>query len=66
MSLIDDIRNCFNYNEIPNEPNFRAVLFGENAMYLENIKTLPHDIIPLFFKSKLNSDKLPNNIPNKI
>ncbi|MBE5737119.1 MAG: hypothetical protein E7348_01830 [Clostridiales bacterium] len=40
MSLIDNIRNCFNYNEIPNEPNFRAVLFGENAMYLENIKTI--------------------------
>ena len=40
MSLIENIKNCFNYNEIPNEPNFRAVLFGENAMYLENVRSI--------------------------
>lgn len=40
MSLIDNIKNCFDCNEIPNEPNFRAVLFGENAVYLENVRSI--------------------------
>ena len=40
MSLIDNIRDCFCQNEIPNEPIFRAVLFGESAAYFENIKSI--------------------------
>ncbi len=40
MSLIDNIRDSFCQNEIPKEPIFRAVLFGESAGYFENIKSI--------------------------
>ncbi len=40
MSLIDNIRDSFCQNEIPKEPIFRAVLFGESAGYFENVKSI--------------------------
>ena len=40
MSFIDNIKENFSQNEIPKEPIFRAVLFGENAGYFENIKSI--------------------------
>lgn len=40
MSFIDDIKGCFNADELPKEPIFRAVLFGDGAIYLENVKTI--------------------------
>lgn len=40
MGLIDNIKDCFCQCEIPSEPIFRAVLFGECAGYFENIKSI--------------------------
>ena len=37
MGFIDSIINCIGGEEFPKEPVFRAVVFGENAVYLENI-----------------------------
>jgi sporulation protein YqfC len=37
MGFIDNIIKCVGAEEFPKEPSFRAVLFGENAVYLENI-----------------------------
>lgn len=37
MSFIDNIKECFSSYELPKEPIFRAVLFGENAAYFENV-----------------------------
>ena len=38
MSFIDNIKECFCSAEFPKEPLFRAVLFGENAAYFENVR----------------------------
>ena len=40
MSFIDDIKGCFNPDELPKEPIYRAVLFGDGAGYFENVKTI--------------------------
>lgn len=40
MSFIDDIKNCFTADELPKEPIFRAVLFGDSAAYFENVLTI--------------------------
>ena len=40
MSFIDNIKENFSQSEIPKEPIFRAVLFGESAGYFENIKSI--------------------------
>ena len=40
MSLIDSLRNCLDALEVPHEPTFRAVVFGEHAVYLENVKNI--------------------------
>ncbi len=40
MSLIDNIKDCFVTCQIPHEPTFRAVLFGESAVYFENVKSM--------------------------
>lgn len=40
MGLIENIKNCIDKSSIPCEPCFRAVLFGENALYLENVKSI--------------------------
>ena len=37
MGFIDNIIKCVGAEEFPKEPLFRAVMFGENAVYLENI-----------------------------
>ena len=40
MGLIEEIKQNFCDNEIPKEPIFRAVLFGEGAGYFENVKSI--------------------------
>ncbi len=40
MGFIDNIKQNFCSGEIPKEPTFRAVLFGESAGYFENIKSI--------------------------
>ena len=40
MSFIEDIKNCFTADELPKEPIFRAVLFGDSAAYFENVLTI--------------------------
>lgn len=40
MSFIDEIKGCFEEWELPKEPLFRAVLFGESAVYFENVSGL--------------------------
>lgn len=42
MSFIDDIKGCFNPDELPKEPIYRAVLFGDGAGYFENVRTIAH------------------------
>ena len=37
MSFIDSIKNCFTPDEIPKDPIYRAVIFGDGAIYLENV-----------------------------
>ena len=40
MGFIDDIKSCFSSEELPTVPLFRAVLFGEGALYVENVKQI--------------------------
>ena len=40
MSFIDSIKNCFCAGEIPIEPIYRAVVFGDGAVYFENIRAI--------------------------
>ena len=40
MGFIDNIIECLGGETFPKEPLFRAVLFGENAVYLENISAI--------------------------
>ena len=42
MGFIEDIKNCFSLEEFPKEPCYRAVLFGDRAVYLENINCIVH------------------------
>ena len=42
MSLIDSMKSCFGTEELPTEPIFRAVLFGDTAGYFENVKSIVH------------------------
>lgn len=37
MGFIDNIKECFENYELPKEPLYRAVLFGESASYFENV-----------------------------
>lgn len=37
MGFIENIFENFNFEQPPKEPIFRAVLFGENAGYFENV-----------------------------
>ena len=37
MGFIDNIKECFSPDELPREPIFRAVVFGDGAVYLENV-----------------------------
>lgn len=37
MSFIDDVKNCFSFDSLPTPPTFRAVLFGDRALYLESV-----------------------------
>ena len=40
MGFIDNIKECFSEWELPKEPCFRAVLFGESAGYFENVSSI--------------------------
>jgi sporulation protein YqfC len=40
MSFIEEIKGCFEEWELPKEPIFRAVVFGESAVYFENVCSL--------------------------
>ena len=40
MGFIDSIKECFSPDEIPCETVYRAVVFGDRAIYLENICSL--------------------------
>ncbi len=40
MGFIENIKNCFGADELPKEPIFRAVLFGDSAAYLENVTAI--------------------------
>ena len=42
MSFIDNIKECFRTEELPKEPIFRAVLFGDSAGYFENVCAIGH------------------------
>lgn len=42
MGFIEDIKSCFTQDELPKEPNFRAVMFGDSAIYLENVRSISH------------------------
>jgi len=42
MGFIDNIKECFLGGEFIGEPCFRAVLFGDTAMYFENVRTILH------------------------
>ena len=40
MGFIDSIKNCFRAEELPIEPIYRAVLFGDGAAYFENVRAV--------------------------
>lgn len=40
MSFIDDVKKCFAFDTLTSPPTFRAVLFGDGAVYLESILDL--------------------------
>jgi len=42
LGFIEDIKGCFSPDEIPKEPCFRAVLFGDGAAYFENVCSIAH------------------------
>ena len=37
MGFIEEIKKCFSCAEMPSEPIYRAVLFGDRAGYFENV-----------------------------
>ena len=37
MGFIEEIKGCFSPDELPKEPVYRAVIFGDGAIYLENV-----------------------------
>ena len=40
MGFIDDIKKSFTEREIPAPPTYRALIFGDNAAYVENVKKI--------------------------
>lgn len=40
MSFFEELKGCFSADEFPVSPVFRAVIFGDNAAYFENVKTI--------------------------
>ena len=40
MGFIEDVKKCFSSSEMPIEPVFRAVMFGDCALYLENVRSI--------------------------
>ena len=37
MGFIDNIIQCLGGESFPKEPQYRAVVFGDNAVYVENV-----------------------------
>lgn len=37
MGFIESIKSCFGAEELPKEPVYRAVLFGDSAAFFENV-----------------------------
>ena len=58
MGFIDDVKKCFSADELPIEPIFRAVMFGDSALYLENVRSIvkytPEEIMISLKKGGLN------------
>ena len=42
MGFIDEIKNFFSSEELPKEPVYRAVIFGDSAVYFENVRCIAH------------------------
>ncbi len=40
MSFIEEIKSCFCESELPASPSYRAVILGDGAVYLENVKSI--------------------------
>ncbi len=40
MSFIEDVKNIFGPDEFPASTAFRAMLFGDRAVYVEGVKSL--------------------------
>ena len=40
MGFIDNIKECLGGDEFFNNLSFRAVLFGDSAVYLENVTSI--------------------------
>lgn len=40
MGFLDYIKCCFREGEIPIEPVYRAVIFGDGAVFIENAKSI--------------------------
>ena len=49
MGFINEILKCFTPEELPCEPSYRAVIFGDTAGYFEKVLTIksyqPNEII---------------------
>ncbi len=42
MGFIEEIKKCFSCAEMPKEPIYRAVIFGDSAGYFENVCAVAH------------------------
>lgn len=42
MGFIEEMKNCFTADEMPKEPIYRAVIFGDGAVYFENVCSITH------------------------
>lgn len=40
MGFIDNIKQSFGLGELPAEPLFKAVIYGESAVYLQNVGSI--------------------------
>ena len=40
LSFIDNVKSCFTSEELPLSPSFRAVMFGDRAIYFEGILSI--------------------------
>ena len=53
MSFIDDVKNCFSFDALPSPPTFRAVLFGDSAVYFGSVLDLvSYDLQEIVLRAK--------------